>query len=136
MTANAKHAGLAKPQREFPFSLFFLLSASNIIYANQIYLKKELEYQSTLSVMTGLTERLESTPGYIPGETSVSFLGSLAESPYYSDIRKGFPPSSDQAPFDSRGNFAMYSVGLGADISLYGPEQMKRYYDFILARPS
>lgn len=115
--------------------LVLLLSVSNTIYANQIYLKKELEYQSTLSIMTGFSERLESIPDYIPGKTPVVFYGSFADSPYYSGIRKGFPPSSDQLPFDDQGNFTKYSVGLGADISLYGPEQVKRYYDFILGRP-
>ena len=113
----------------------FLLSINGAIYANQVYLKKELEYQSTLSIMTGFEERLDSIPDYTPGETPVVCLGSFADNPYYSDVRKGFPPSSDQQPFDVDGNFTEYSVGLKADISLYGPEQIDRYYRYILGCP-
>ena len=48
-----------------------------IVFANQIYLKKNLEYQSTLSVMTRVLTRLEETEGFIPGKTQVAFYGSI-----------------------------------------------------------
>ena len=116
--------------------LVLLMALSNAIYANQVYLKKALEYQATLSIMTGLEERLESIPGYIPGKTPVAFAGSLSNNPYFLDVRKGFPPSSDQATFsDQNGHYTKYSVGLGADISIYGFTQMNRYYEYILGRP-
>lgn len=50
------------------------------IYANQMYLKKDLEYDATLSVMTRVVDRIEQVEGYIPGETSVEFLGDIQRS--------------------------------------------------------
>lgn len=50
------------------------------IYANQIYLKKDLEYDTTLSVMTRVVDRIEQVEGYIPGETPVKFLGDIQRS--------------------------------------------------------
>ena len=47
------------------------------IYANQMYLKKNLEYDATLSVMTRVVDRIEQVDGYIPGETPVKFLGNI-----------------------------------------------------------
>ena len=47
------------------------------IYANQIYLKKNLEYDATLSVMTRVVDRIEQVEGYVPGETPVKFLGNI-----------------------------------------------------------
>ena len=50
------------------------------IYANQMYLKKDLEYDATLSVMTRVVDRIEQVEGYIPGETPVKFLGDIQRS--------------------------------------------------------
>lgn len=50
------------------------------IYANQMYLKKDLEYDATLSVMTRVVDRIEQVEGYIPGETPVEFLGDIQRS--------------------------------------------------------
>ena len=50
------------------------------IYANQIYLKKDLEYDTTLSGMTRVVDRIEQVEGYIPGETPVKFLGDIQRS--------------------------------------------------------
>lgn len=50
------------------------------IYANQIYLKKDLEYDTTLSVMTRVVDRIEQVEGYIPGEMPVKFLGDIQRS--------------------------------------------------------
>lgn len=50
------------------------------IYANQIYLKKDLEYDATLSVMTRVVDCIEQVEGYIPGETPVEFLGDILRS--------------------------------------------------------
>lgn len=50
------------------------------IYANQMYLKKDLEYDATLSVMTRVVDRIEQVEGYMPGETPVEFLGDIQRS--------------------------------------------------------
>lgn len=57
-----------------PLALIFF---DKTVFANQLYLKKELEIDSTLSVMTRVLDRLEQTEGYAVGETPVAFVGSL-----------------------------------------------------------
>lgn len=47
------------------------------IFANQVYLKKALEYDSTLSVMTRVLTRAEAVSGYKPGETPTAIIGTL-----------------------------------------------------------
>lgn len=44
--------------------------------ANHLYLKKDLERQATLSLMTRAADDLEKQAGYVPGETPVAFLGT------------------------------------------------------------
>ena len=47
----------------------------NIQTANAGYVKKSTEQQSTLSVMTRVIDKIETTDGYKPGETPVVFIG-------------------------------------------------------------
>lgn len=58
---------------------------NNLIFSNQAYLKKDLEYQTTMFTMTRIVERMEMTEGYVPGETPVIFIGTLQESPFYQE---------------------------------------------------
>ena len=60
------------------FGVTFL---SSIVFANQVYLKKTLEYQSTLSVMTRVVDAAEHTEGFNPGYTPVAMIGTLEDSP-------------------------------------------------------
>lgn len=66
-----------------------VLMLSAIIFSNQVYLKKNLEQQSTLSIMTRVIDRMERTEGYEPGSTPVALLGSLEASPLAA-AREGF----------------------------------------------
>lgn len=68
--------------------LIFIIAWSNVKTANAAYTKKELEYQQTLSLMTRVVERMETTEGYIPGETPVTFIGRLdfEKREYFSDL--------------------------------------------------
>lgn len=59
------------------FSVLFL---SATVFSNQVYLKKNLEMQSTLSVMTRVIDRIEQADGYRPGYTPVAIVGSLEDS--------------------------------------------------------
>ena len=54
--------------------------AVGCVSAQALYAKRDLELQSTLSVMTRVLERLEETPGYVAGETPVAILGYLPSS--------------------------------------------------------
>lgn len=59
---------------------FAVLFLSGVVFSNQVYLKKNLEYESTLSAMTRVLERIEQTEGYAPGYTPVAIVGTLEES--------------------------------------------------------
>ena len=48
----------------------------NAVDANHLYLKKDLERQATLSLMTRAADDMEKQQGYVPGETPVAFLGT------------------------------------------------------------
>ena len=57
--------------------LFVVMVFGNIKTANAVYLKKAFEYENTYSLMTRIAERIETTEGYIPGETRVCIVGRL-----------------------------------------------------------
>lgn len=59
------------------------------IFANQVYLKKALEFDSTLSVMTRVIARAEAVPEFKPGDTPVALVGSLDDSEL-SVVHEGF----------------------------------------------
>ena len=61
--------------------LAFLVVFSAILYSNQMYLKKNLDEQATLSYMTRVIDRIEMTEGYEPAVTPVAFVGKINESP-------------------------------------------------------
>lgn len=74
--------------------MLMLIFFDKTLFANQLYLKKELEIDSTLSVMTRVLDRLEQTEGYVPGETPVAFVGNINASvinrdkPAFSSLRR------------------------------------------------
>lgn len=62
---------------------------NNVVYAHHYYIRRDLEFQSTLSLMTRVIDRVEQTEGYDPGYTPVAFVGSLYNSPLAME-RSGF----------------------------------------------
>ena len=79
-------------KRLLPILCGGLLSALilfNVVFANQIYLRKALEYDATISYLTKVTYSMEQTDGYVPGETPVLFIGEPLESAIFNE-RKGF----------------------------------------------
>lgn len=66
-----------------------ILILNNIIYANHLYLKKELEYQATLSTLTRVVDRMEQTEGYVVNKTPIIIVGLLSDSELAAD-RPGF----------------------------------------------
>jgi len=71
------------------FVLFFFIIFGNIVYSNELYLKRDLESQATLSAMTRILAKMESTEGYIPGEMPVVLEGDINNSTV-SRYRPGF----------------------------------------------
>lgn len=60
------------------------------VYANQVYMKKELEHTATVSLATRVIDRVELTEGYVPGETPVAFAGRLDRNAYLNRGRDEF----------------------------------------------
>ena len=67
----------ARTMRAILTVAFSTLYLCNVVFANQLYLRRDLEMQSTLSLMSRIIDRIEQTDGYVPGETPVAFIGSL-----------------------------------------------------------
>lgn len=76
----------------------------SIVFSNQVYLKKNLEFESTLSLMSRITQRIEETDGYTPGYTPVAIIGTPEDSAF-SVPRKGFEHL--EALEAARGNYAV-----------------------------
>ena len=55
--------------------LVLVLLYGNVQFANGLYLKKDIEYDAYLSLMTRVVNRVEEEDTYIPGETPVVFVG-------------------------------------------------------------
>lgn len=68
-------SGLAILQRHLCLLVVFFLLFGNVKYANGMYLKKDMEADAYLSLMTRAVARLEAEEDYIPGETPVVFVG-------------------------------------------------------------
>lgn len=60
------------------------------VYANQVYLKKELEKSATISLATRIIDRVEQVEGYVPGQTRVALVGRLDLNTYLNRGRTGF----------------------------------------------
>lgn len=58
-----------------------IISWSNIVYSNQVYLKVELQDSAAHSIMTRIVYKIESMEEYIPGVTPVAFSGNFDNSP-------------------------------------------------------
>lgn len=69
---------------------FSIILLSNVIFANQVYVKKDLEAQATHSVMTRIVDEIEELDEYTPGVTPVAIIGSLRFNEYYSRPLPGY----------------------------------------------
>ena len=78
---------LATGQRLLCMALVFLLVYGNVRFANGLYMKKMLEHEAYMSLMTRITARMEMMEDYIPGETEVVFV-DLPD--YLNDVMPGF----------------------------------------------
>ena len=61
-------------QRMLCMALVFLLVYGNVRFANGMYMKKALEHEAYMSLMTRVVARMESVEEYVPGETEVVFV--------------------------------------------------------------
>jgi len=70
-------------------SAFSALFLGSIVFSNQVYLKKNLEFEATLSLTSRIIQRAEETEGYQPGFTPIAIIGTPEES-VFSVPRTGF----------------------------------------------
>lgn len=95
-----------------------LTIVENVQTSNTIYVKKNLESQSTLSYMTRVADRMEEEEEYIPGETPVVLIGEYAVG-------------------NSMTGFEKYEVITGVEykspITFY--DTYKDYFRYVLGRP-
>lgn len=61
-------------------ALIALVIFYSIVFANQAYLKKDLELKNTMLTLNRVVDRIEQTKGYVMGETPVVIVGTLMES--------------------------------------------------------
>lgn len=87
--APAAAAGVKKLLTVLCSGSLLLLVLFHVVFANQIYLRKGLEYDATISFAAKVTYMIEQTDGYVPGETPVVFYGSFEASPLFA-AREGF----------------------------------------------
>ena len=73
-------------------ALLCVWMVDNIQFSNASYLKKRLEAQSTVSVMTRVIDRIEQTEGYEPGQTTVALVGDLNLNDHLTPSRYSFEP--------------------------------------------
>lgn len=66
---------LGKLTRGLCGTLVLVLLWGNVRFANELYLKKDMEYDAYLSLMTRMVYRMEDHEDYTPGETPVCFVG-------------------------------------------------------------
>ena len=82
------------------------ISWVNMVYANQVYLKKQMQETAAISLMTRIVNDIESVEGYVPGITPVALTGTFNESPALKND-EGF---MDLVPY-GMGNTSMFYVG-------------------------
>lgn len=70
--------------------LLCLVLWQHVVYANQVYMKKELEKNSALVLAAQVIGRIESVEGYVPGQTPVAFAGRLDHNDYLNRGREAF----------------------------------------------
>lgn len=64
----------------FVYIFIFVVIFNNFIFANHLYLKKDLESKASLSVMTRILYQIEAQPDYECGKTPICFVGDINNS--------------------------------------------------------
>lgn len=95
---------------------FSIMIFDNCIYANQAYMKKDLESKATLSIMTRVIDRIEQIDGYIVGITPVCIVGELTSSQF----------NQDRYGYDYTG------TGLWYNFTVTYPDTYKYFFDSYL----
>jgi len=118
-------------------SLFLLL---NIRTANEMALKRDLEFSSTTAAMSRLLDRAERTQGYVPGETPVVLIGMLPSSsismerPGFETLAKAQGMRYTYGAAYETSNYWYLTMALGEPIRLVSHEERMRLSDSAQAK--
>lgn len=93
---------------------------NNVVFANQVYFMKKLEYQTTTMIVNRVINHIEGLDSYAIGDTPVAIIGSLRRSPL-AGRRSGFEH--------------LRGVGLEDHLSLTYYETYRKYFEQILYYP-
>lgn len=107
-----------------------LIVASNALYANQVYVSRDLQSQATLSIMTRIVDRVEQLPDYVPGTTPVILIGDLNANSNYKGMSDGFVRA--RPPWDICGVGKCYAVGTFPNFGVTYHESFRNYARFVL----
>lgn len=97
-----------------------ILIFDGCLFSNESYLKKNLESSATLSVFTRMVGRMEATPGFVPGQTRVAFVGLLLDGP----LSYGSP------------GFCYTNTGMGHSFSVSYHDTYETYLNYYLGYPA
>ena len=134
---HEKTVRLAKLQRAVCMVLVLILVYGNVRFSNGMYMKKALEHEAYMSLMTRIIARMETLEDYVPGETEVIFVG-LPENLH--EVMPGFKDywnvtgmtKSDMIYFGAQDRFQAYfdymmglPIRLAEDLSWTSVEQLE-----------
>ncbi len=123
-----KSGAIAEVSQLVLSAICIVVVGSNVIYANQVSLKKDLEFESTYSAMTRIVDEIDRTEGYVVGQTPVALFGRLDQNTFMTGIRTGYPPEG--LPDDS-----MYATGLRSEMAVTGLFSYGYYFKNVMAYP-
>ena len=109
---------------------FFLVL--NIRTANEMALKRDLEFSSTTAAMSRLLDRAERTQDYVPGETPVVLIGMLPSSsismerPGFEVIAKAQGMRYTYGAAYETSNYWYLTMALGEPVNLVSHEERMR----------
>lgn len=75
MIAEDKEMFKARFGKWISYALIFFVIFQNIQTANLVYVEKQIQYDSTMSLMTNVLQDIEEQEDYLEGETPVVFIG-------------------------------------------------------------
>lgn len=118
---DRKAFGIAEGQRWIGLILIAALMYSNVQYANGMYLKKDIECDAYLSLMTRVADRMEMNENYVPGETPVAFVGTFRNGNVLNPVPPGCEPYQKVTGMET-------SDVLCTD----GPDRYQAYFDNVM----
>lgn len=89
-------------------------------FANQLYLSQALKADNTRAVFTRLLDRVEQSPGYVPGQTPVALVGEL----------QGGPLAVERPGFEH-----LSGAGVDGDFSVTHRTSYEYYFQYVLGYP-